>query len=341
MKTSIRNLALAAGLILAPAATPAQNLSGPDFGRMPEGPPPPPLVPTTIRYAPKRDRTIDYLKPQAGALAPLIVTLGGATESGPTQWAEYRFLKQGFAVADVNYVIGDGDTLADAAADVAKAIAVLVEQHRKRDFDPERIVLLGYGRGGLLATLLATDPTYLSAAGVPFETLRAAASVNSDAFDIAGALKEVPGHLTGWFRRTYGKEPALQESLSPVNHLEPPNVPNFLFLAAEDEPRLRRQAETAAALFSAAGLTARYKRCRSGGRTTLKPTFSSRKAGLAGRSSTSSKAQRLHRPHARQGLEALEDCRLDMTVDRHEGDRLPARRLAAQIEGADVHARLA
>ena len=259
MKTLAHSLALATALSLAPAPIQAQDLSGPDFARMPEGLPPPPLVPSTIRYAPKRDRTIDYLKPTAGAPAPLIVKLGGATESGPTRWADHRFLKQGFAVAEVNYVIGDRDTIADAAGDAAKAISVLVEQHRERGFDPQRILLLGYGTGGLLATLLATDPIYLNTVGVPFETVRAAASVNSDAFDIAGALKEMPGPLKGWYRRTYGKDPADQERLSPVNHLEPPNAPTFLFLAAEDEPRLRRQAEAAAARFEAAGLTVRYE----------------------------------------------------------------------------------
>ena len=259
MKTLALSLALAAALSLAPAPALAQDLFGPDFARMPDGPPAPALVPTTIRYAPKADHTIDYLRPKAGAPAPLIVKLGGATESGPTRWADDRFVKQGFAVADVNYVIGDGETLADAAADAAKAISVLVEQHRERGFDPQRILLLGYGAGGLLATLLATDAGYLEAAGVPFETVRAAASVNSDAFDIAGALKDMPGHLKGWYRRTYGKDPAVQERLSTVNHLEPPNAPSFLFLAAEDEPRLRRQAEAAAARFEAAGLAARYE----------------------------------------------------------------------------------
>jgi acetyl esterase/lipase len=126
-----------------------------------------------IAYAPGRMGRMDVYRParpQATALPLVVFIHGGAWKSG--ERGEYRFVgaplaKSGVVVAIPDYrktpEVGFPTFLEDNASAVAFARAHAAEWGA----DPHRIFLAGHSAGGYNALMLALDPRYLAAAGVP------------------------------------------------------------------------------------------------------------------------------------------------------------------------------
>jgi acetyl esterase/lipase len=211
-----------------------------------------------IKYAPKRRREIEYTPAKTGVpAAPLVILLSESDVEYPLGFLRSSLHQEGFAFARVVYdPDGDQERVKDIR-EVAAAIALLRKQAERRRLDPDRLLLIGRGAAAQLALLLATDPVWLEAAGVPLSAVRAAVAVNGMEADIAESMSRLPGHLRGPYRRLFGSDGAVHAQLSSSTHLAAPNAGAFLFLFEGHDKRLRAEAESSAARFAAAGLTAR------------------------------------------------------------------------------------
>jgi arylformamidase len=190
-----------------------------------------PTVARTLTYGPEPRQGLELFT-RGKERAPLIVYVhgggwsAGSPKSGTRGTQADHFTASGYAYATVGYRYVPQVTLEQQLGDVARAIAFL---RRQSGVDPDRIVLIGHSSGGHLAALLGTDPSYLRAAKVPFEALRAVVLLDPAVLDVPPALAG-PGNpvIERYFRPAFGDDPARQSALSPLRQTEPPNAPYWL-----------------------------------------------------------------------------------------------------------------
>jgi acetyl esterase/lipase len=126
---------------------------------------------TGIAYAPGARRTLDVYAPKRQAApAPVVVFFyGGGWVSG--EKAMYRFVGAALAEAGVVAVVPDyrlypGVRFPAFVQDAAQAVAWAHAQAAQYGGDPNRLFLMGHSAGAQIATLLALDAEYLTAAGL-------------------------------------------------------------------------------------------------------------------------------------------------------------------------------
>ena len=164
----------------------------------------------TIRYGETRDHSITVYRARSRTAAPVVLLFG---EPRPRFGEANRALTfligglidRGVAVVGINL---PAKSLADDVDNVGRALALVKSRSGDDRLDLSRIAVLGHRSGAHLAALVATDPTYLRSASLPFEGLRAAAIMDGGIIENA--------------------DPA-QPRLSPITHLPAPNAPMFLF----------------------------------------------------------------------------------------------------------------
>lgn len=105
-----------------------------------------------------------------------------------------RFAKAGIAVAVMSYRLSPG-TWADPKfdkgiqhpehiKDVARAFHWVYQHAGEYDYSQQDLFVSGYSAGGHLSALLATDPQYLKAQGLPLQSIKAVIPI-AGAYDIA------------------------------------------------------------------------------------------------------------------------------------------------------------
>lgn len=204
---------------------------------------------------------LDYHPANGSRRAPVILFVhgGGWTAGDKAAGGAQKplhFTARGFAYASVNYRLVPDATVEDQAADIAAAIAWLRGNARRLAIDPGRIVLMGHSSGAHLAALVASDPRYLRAAGVPFDSVRAAILLDGAGYDVAAVMKHVGAVITRHYEPAFGPEPARRRRLSPIAHAGAPNVPAWLFLYDYNRIDAGAEAEALARPLRAAGTTA-------------------------------------------------------------------------------------
>jgi acetyl esterase/lipase len=124
-------------------------------------------VERAVAYGPLPLQSVDITTPQTVApAAPVVVFFhGGGWSSGRA--ADYGFVGAALAAAGLIVVVADyrlypAVRFPDFVADAAHAVALAASR-----FADRRIVLAGHSAGAHIAALLALDPRYLAAAGVP------------------------------------------------------------------------------------------------------------------------------------------------------------------------------
>jgi len=201
----------AAGLLAAPASL-AQDAGGKQTLRFREDP----GIGANLQ-------SLDLFLPKGAgpgkAPVPLVFFIhGGAWMKGDKVTAnraksEY-FTGLGYAFASTNYRLRPDATLADAALDVASAIAYLQNNASKFGLAGNRIALMGHSAGAYYAALVTLDRQYFEKAGVKAEAIRAVSLLDGAGYDVVEQASI--GQNRELYLLVFGNDPAEQAKFSPL-----------------------------------------------------------------------------------------------------------------------------
>lgn len=158
----------------------------------------------------------------------------------------------GWAYAASNYRLVPEVRVEDQATDLARALATLRDEAGKRGLDPDRIVLMGHSAGAHLAALLATDPQYLLAAGVPFEAVRGVVLLDGAGYEVSERITSQGLHQR-LYRKAFGEDPKRHRALSPVHQVGGLDAPNWLIFHVARRKESRDQSQALGRSLSARG----------------------------------------------------------------------------------------
>jgi dienelactone hydrolase len=226
---------------------------------------PPSLVSDSFSYGKDRhDRVFRIVNPIEGR-PPVIVTVpdqedfthGSRYEEA---WLDHYFFDHKWLPMSV---APDGNGHrggAEHIAAVAAGIGEIVRRAPRLGYDPDRIVLVGSGWGGQVAALLATDPAWLAAEGVPLSSIRAVLILDGFGLDLEAEMEAADPRLRKEIGRMLGEDAPTR--LSPLRHAAAPNAPRFLFYVPTDAPQAAARTEAVAAALRSGGSEAEVKRVR-------------------------------------------------------------------------------
>lgn len=212
-------------------------------------------------YGPDPNQRFDYYAPAGDMRPPLVLFIhGGGWSRGDKRHATgakaAHFTAKGYAFASLNYRLVPQVTVEQQAADVAAAIALLRGSAMRSNHDGERIVLMGHSAGAHLAALVATDPSYLAAAGVPLSSIKGVILLDGAGYDIPAQMGGRRNLVSGMYDAAFGTDPARQRALSPTHHAAAPNAANWLILPIERRADSIAQSRALAAALNKAGARA-------------------------------------------------------------------------------------
>lgn len=203
------------------------------------------------------------VRPAACPPAPLVVYVHGggyATGDKGNKIADKAalFTAEGWALASVNYRLSPNPP-SDLPGqvrypvhqqDVATAVSWLTTSASTFDIDPSRIVLLGHSSGANLVSLLSTDTSLLTAAGVDPANVRCTTSLDTE-YDAAAQVAQ-GGSQEVLYRNALGNDPATWAAASPINHVADPGPrPDFLIFTQGNARRTNGSKAFGAALVDA------------------------------------------------------------------------------------------
>ncbi len=185
---------------------------------------------------------------------PLVVFIhGGAWAFGDKRIAAHmaaHFRGRGYAFAAINYRLAHAVTVGQQAEDVAAALASLGAGRRLP------VLLIGHSAGAHLAALVATDPRYLAAHGIPLGAVAGVVLLDGAGYDVPRQIEAAGPLLRRLYLNAFGRDEAAQIRLSPISHARAPNAAEFLILHVASRPDSRDQSEALAAALRAAGTAA-------------------------------------------------------------------------------------
>jgi acetyl esterase/lipase len=228
---------------------------------------------TTERYAVHENvdanlNSLDVWRPPAGRRScsdvPLVVWVhgGGWTEGDKTDDIENKvrlFTDAGYAFASINYRLTN-DTHDPPKpqypvhnVDVADAVDWLIVHARDLGVDIGRITLLGYSAGGGIVAAITTDESYLGKYGLPLASVRCAASIDGEGYDVTYGATHNDPHVHNSYVNIFGHDPAVWKTASPINHVAAgKGIPTYFVAARGPEGRMYMHNEFIAALRTAA-----------------------------------------------------------------------------------------
>lgn len=224
---------------------------------------PPELVWDSFSYGERRgDRIARVVNPIKGR-PPVVVTLYDKDEFTRTgryrdEWLDHYFFDRKLLPMTVLPDRNGRRSGEEHVAAVAAGIGEIVRRASRLGYDADRIVLVGGGWAGQVAAVLATDPAWLGAEGVPLSSIRAVLVLDGFGLDLEGQLESDDSRTRKEIRKMLdGAAPA---RLSPLRHAAAPNAARFLFFAPPDAPEAAARTEALAAALRSAGAQAEVKR---------------------------------------------------------------------------------
>jgi len=166
-----------------------------------------------VAYGPDPRQRLDVYRPRGGSAdAPVVVFFyGGRWQSGSKD--QYRLLgdaltREGFVAVVADYRLAPEVRFPGWVEDAARAIRWVRDSIARFGGNPDRIVVVGHSAGGHTAMLLALDPRWLRAAGVPREAVRGFAALAGpvDTTWTDPDVQALMGPREGWpatYPRTY------------------------------------------------------------------------------------------------------------------------------------------
>lgn len=203
-------------------------------------------------------QTLDvYYQAEAQKQPVIIFIHGGGWAFGDKAEVNHKpdyFVPKGFAFISMNYRLRWDYKLFDQLEDVVSVVDWVHENAQAYGLDPSRIVLMGHGAGGHLASLIGTDERHLKASDYDLEAISAVVSINSVSYDIPRVHRELGSFVERrQHRLVFGEDESVQMQSSPIHHVnEEGSYPAFALLFVPDEDGSRLQTEGFARALSSA-----------------------------------------------------------------------------------------
>lgn len=210
--------------------------------------------PQTLSYGSDPLQGLNLWVPKAERPAPLVLFVhGGGWKRGSKDNAMSRampghMMEQGYAFASIDYRLVPAATVEQQAADVAAALAYLLERADALGIDRSRVVLTGHSAGAHLVALVGTDERYLKAAGLSFADIDGVMPNDGAAYDVAKQFAQAGPMMKATYEQAFGTDAARQRALSPTVHAAAPNAPAFLLIHVQREDGVAQNAALAEAL---------------------------------------------------------------------------------------------
>lgn len=224
---------------------------------------PPMKVMRNLQYfsgpdADTRLNALDLYLPEGGKKLPILMEVHGGRwrvgdKSGIPNGLVHLFIRQGWAVASVNYRLSPAVKHPTHVQDVARALAWIRGNALHYGLDANRILLFGSSVGGQLVSLLALDLAYLNQEGVPPDVIRGVIST-SGIYDVPGWLE--PGKVPTGKEQAFESRAAQQEA-SPIRHLREGAPPFLITFTDRDLYLIPEQSHAFYSAFLKRGLPAR------------------------------------------------------------------------------------
>ncbi|MCH8256994.1 MAG: alpha/beta hydrolase, partial [Proteobacteria bacterium] len=148
------------------------------------------------------------------------------------------FLSQGIAVISMNYRLRWDYRIFDQAEDVASVIVWVKNNAEIYGLDSNNIILMGHAAGAHLVSLVATNQSYLKAAGLSLGDIKIVVAIDTVSFDINRLMIELGSFIE---RRQheliFGSDEEIWRQSSPIHHVSSgKSIPSFAILyVAQDE----------------------------------------------------------------------------------------------------------
>ena len=212
---------------------------------------------------------LDLFLPAGHDFASVLFIHGGSLTSGDKNDDDYHgvcapFAQSGVACATMNYRLFPAVKWPAPEQDTASAFSWLKSNIARYGGDPNRIFLFGHSSGCLLASLLATDDTFLHQRGFTLNDIAGVIAMGcrlNNVVDASGATPDQIRHHfeTDAYDAAFGSLEALNNAV-PANHVSG-RMPPFLILIAEEEqihPPILADAQEFLARARKAGARAEY-----------------------------------------------------------------------------------
>lgn len=203
-----------------------------------------------------RQIVVVYTAPRTVAARPPLAVYvhGGAWRAGSPlrvrakpQW----FGEAGWVFASVGYRLLPDAPVEEQARDVAAGLRALRADAERLGFDPDRILLMGHSAGAHLAALVASDQRYLGAAAA---AVRGVILLDGAGYDVANEYTLRGALARKLYGDAFGDDPVRQRELSPINHVDARDPPDWLIVFAESRRDAREQARDFGDALQRAGL---------------------------------------------------------------------------------------
>lgn len=205
-------------------------------------------------------------RPLATLKPAILIVHGGSWQSGDKLTATAKtkfFLREGFAVAAMNYRLHPEVTPKDQAADVAAAAVWLAKNADRYGIDPRQIYLAGHGSGAHLVSLVGTDPAYLEPHGARPSDLGGILALDAEVYDVPTEIASTTTETTEGrlLRQVFTDNAAFWPLVSPAYRTErAERLPPFFIVHSAARANAYRQAKPfARALRKAGGVAVLYE----------------------------------------------------------------------------------
>jgi acetyl esterase/lipase len=212
-----------------------------------------------VAYGPDAYQCLDLYLPDRSAGAPLVVLLhGGAWSVGDkSQYAVVgeRLAHEGYLTAIANYRLSPAVQHPAHAQDVARAVAWCHRHAADYGGDPGRLCLVGHSSGAHLASLVALDPTYLAAEGLPPTIVQRVAGIAGAGYDLGAHYASLM--VAPLVSPVFGADSSRWELASPLRYVHAAAPPFLLVHGLQDTEAPPTTTEAFAATLQAAGVPTR------------------------------------------------------------------------------------
>lgn len=184
---------------------------------------------------------LDLYLPKDATNAPVLMWIhGGGWKTGDRSWYRelgLRFAESGIAFAAISYRLSPKVKHPAHVEDCARAFAWLRAHAAEYGGDPDKLFVSGQSAGGHLSALLALDPAYLRAQGVPDGAIKGVIPM-SGVYTIPALPAGTKGMLS-MFPDSFGSDPETCRAASPIRHVANLACPMLVLTESEDLGAIR------------------------------------------------------------------------------------------------------